>query len=109
MGLLRVHFPKASPEELWNLSRMAIASVYILYFQLAGGASDGGKQVTASEWEVLLKTGLISEGEKERVNQFRGFKPFLMQVWAMRAVADQLEKENAGGSGASLRRDMQWR
>ena len=30
--------------KLWNLCRHVVASVYILYFQLAGGASDGGKQ-----------------------------------------------------------------
>ena len=52
---------KASPEKLWNLCRHIVASVYILYFQLAGGASDGGKQVTESEWQVLLQTGLISQ------------------------------------------------
>ena len=53
--------PQATPEKLWNLSRHVVASVYILYFQLAGGASDGGKQVTESEWQVLLQTGLLSQ------------------------------------------------
>jgi hypothetical protein len=97
VGLLRVHFPKASPEQLWNLSRLIIGSVYLLYFQLAGGASDGGKQVTQTEWDVLLKTGLISEDEKKRLSEFRGFKPFLMQVWAMRSVADKITEEKASG------------
>ena len=45
VGLCRVYFPQATPDVLWNLSRHMLASVYVLYFQLAGGASDGGKQV----------------------------------------------------------------
>ena len=71
---------QASPEKLWNLSRHVVASVYTLYFQLAGGASDGGKQVTESEWQVLLQTGLISQEEKKKLAEYRGFKPFLLQV-----------------------------
>ena len=67
-------------EVLWNLSRHVVASVYILYFQLAGGASDGGKQVTESEWQVLLQTGLLSPDEKRKLAEYRGFKPFLLQV-----------------------------
>ena len=80
VGLLRVHFPQASAEKLWNLTRHVVASVYILYFQLAGGASDGGKQVTESEWKVLLQTGLMSAEEKKKLAEYRGFKPFLLQV-----------------------------
>ena len=102
-GLLRVYFPKAKPDVLWNLSRHAIASVYLLYFQLAGGASDGGKLVTESEWAVLLATGLVSIEEKRKVAEYRGFKPFLLQVWALRAISDQLatdtEKNPAAGLG----------
>lgn len=101
-GLLRVHFPKASPEKLWNLSRYAIASVYLLYFQLSGGASDGGKRVTDSEFEVLLQTGLISEAEKASLEKFRGFKPFLAQVWALRALQDHMQEDKEKGPGASL-------
>jgi len=95
-GLLRVHFPKASAEKLWNLSRHTVASVYLLYFQLSGGASDGGKRVTDSEYEVLLATGLISPEEKARIEQFRGFRPFLLQVWALRALQDHLVEDKDG-------------
>jgi len=102
VGLLRVHFPKASAEVLWNLSRHVVASVYILYFQLAGGASDGGKQVTESEWQVLLQTGLLSPDEKRKLAEYRGFKPFLLQVWAMRAMADHLAQDSSKGPNASL-------
>jgi len=98
VGLLRVHFPKASPEKLWNLSRHIVASVYTLYFQLAGGASDGGKQVTESEWQVLLQTGLISQEEKKKLAEYRGFKPFLLQVWALRALTDHLQTDEKGPS-----------
>jgi hypothetical protein len=99
VGLLRVHFPKADADTLWNLSRHLVASVYMLYFQLAGGGSDGGKQVTDSEYQVLLQTGLISETEKNRLSMYRGFKPFLLQVWALRAVNEHVN-ETKGGSGA---------
>jgi len=99
VGLLRVHFPKATPDKLWNLCRHIVASVYILYFQLAGGASDGGKQVTESEWLVLLQTGLISQEEKKKLTEYRGFKPFLMQIWALRALTEHIKED---GSGAAL-------
>merc|ERR1711871_831808 len=69
-----------------------------LYFQLAGGASDGGKQVTESEWQVLLQTGLISVEEKKKLSEYRGFKPFLLQVWAMRALTDHLAEGEKGAS-----------
>ena len=99
---LRVHFPKATPEKLWNLSRHIVASVYILYFQLAGGASDGGKQVTESEWQVLLQTGLISQEEKKKLAEYRGFKPFLLQVWALRSLTDHLSEDKEKGASANL-------
>jgi len=102
VGLLRVHFPKATPEKLWNLSRHVVASVYTLYFQLAGGASDGGKQVTESEWQVLLQTGLISQEEKKKLAEYRGFKPFLLQVWALRALSDHLAEDTSKGPSANL-------
>jgi len=101
-GLLRVHLPKASPDKLWNLSRYMVASVYLLYFQLSGGASDGGKRVTMSEWEVLLQTGLISQEEQKRGDNFRGFRPFLFQVWALRALQEHLAEDKEKGPGASL-------
>jgi len=101
-GLLRVHFPKTSPEKLWNLSRHVVASVYLLYFQLSGGASDGGKRVTESEWKVLVATGLISEEEKVKLDNFRGFRPFLLQLWALRAVQDHLVEDKEKGPGAAF-------
>ena len=101
-GLLRVHLPKATPDKLWNLSRYMVASVYLLYFQLSGGASDGGKRVTTAEWEVLLQTGLISQREQTQAENFRGFRPFLFQVWALRALQDHLKEDKDKGPGASL-------
>ena len=100
--LLSVSPLQASPEKLWNLCRHMVASVYILYFQLAGGASDGGKQVTESEWQVLLQTGLLSQEEKKKLAEYRGFKPFLMQVWALRALSDHLADDAQKGPNASL-------
>eukprot|EP00326_Haptolina_ericina_P016419 CAMPEP_0181193606 /NCGR_PEP_ID=MMETSP1096-20121128/13907_1 /TAXON_ID=156174 ORGANISM="Chrysochromulina ericina, Strain CCMP281" /NCGR_SAMPLE_ID=MMETSP1096 /ASSEMBLY_ACC=CAM_ASM_000453 /LENGTH=333 /DNA_ID=CAMNT_0023283081 /DNA_START=57 /DNA_END=1058 /DNA_ORIENTATION=- len=102
VGLLRVHFPKASVKQLWNLSRHVVASVYVLYFQLAGGSSDGGKLVTDTEWAVLLKTQLLSESEVAKLKSYRGFKPFLCQVWALRAVSDHLASDSSKAAGAAL-------
>jgi hypothetical protein len=51
-GLLRSHCPKADADALFNLCRYPLASVYVLYFMLSGGGSDGGKIVTESEWCV---------------------------------------------------------
>jgi hypothetical protein len=101
VGLLRVHFPKAAPEKLWNLSRHIVASVYILYFQLGGGGSDGGRVITESEWAVLLKHNMLSEEEVQQVAVYRGFKPFLLQVWAMQTIRDYLDSgaDKAAGAG----------
>ena len=93
VGLLRVYFPKAKTETLWNLARHMIASIYVLYFQLAGGASDGGKQVTEREWKVLLQTGLLSDAEQRKLADYRGFRPFLLHVWAMRTISEHLASE----------------
>ena len=102
VGLLRVHFPKATPEKLWNLARYQVASIYMLYFQLSGGASDGGKRVTESEYRVLLATGLLSPEEKDSCERFRGFRPFLLQIWGLRALQDHLAEDKEKGPGASL-------
>ena len=92
-GLLKVYFPKATPDELYNLCRHATASVYLLYFQLSGGGSDGGKLVTESEWSVLRETNLLAEDEIVRLKAFKGFRPFLLQIWALRALQDRLESD----------------
>ena len=60
VGLARVYFPSATPDILWNLSRHMVASVYFLYFELGGLASDGGRVITEAEWSVLFRSSLIS-------------------------------------------------
>ena len=60
VGLARVYFPTATPDILWNLSRHMVASVYFLYFELGGLASDGGRVITEAEWSVLFRSSLIS-------------------------------------------------
>ena len=90
-GMLRVHFPDASVDELWNLSRYVIASVFLLYFQLAKG-SDGGKMITKVEWARLLKTGLVNEHEIDRLRRFSKppVLPWLLQTWGLRALCDKI-------------------
>jgi len=62
--------------------------------------------VTESEWQVLLQTGLISSEEKKKLAEYRGFKPFLLQVWALRALGDHVteweknEKPQYGGAAS---------
>ena len=58
VGLLRLFFPRASTQTLWNLCRHAVASVYVFYFQLGGGGSDGGRVITESEWAVRRRATL---------------------------------------------------
>jgi hypothetical protein len=101
VGLLRLFFPRASTQTLWNLCRHAVASVYVFYFQLGGGGSDGGRVITESEWAVLLKHNMLSEEEVQQVAVYRGFKPFLLQVWAMQTIRDYLDSgaDKAAGAG----------
>jgi hypothetical protein len=37
---------------------------------------------------VLLQTGLISQDEKKKLAEYRGFKPFLLQVRGQRGQTD---------------------
>ena len=131
VGLLRLFFPRASTQTLWNLCRHAVASVYVFYFQLGGGGSDGGRVITESERavrrratlcailrnsaqfcaiahvlrplrpQVLLKHNMLSEEEVQQVAVYRGFKPFLLQVWAMQPIRDYLASgaDKAAGAG----------
>jgi len=89
VGLARVYFPNANADVLWNLSRHMVASVYFLYFELGGLASDGGRVITEAEWSVLFRSSLISESERKVLEKYRGSRFFLMQTWAMRLAAEQ--------------------
>ncbi|KAL1518691.1 hypothetical protein AB1Y20_002978 [Prymnesium parvum] len=93
VGLLRVHFPAASAVQLWNLSRLLVASVYLLYFHLAERAAASAKLVTEQEWMLLAHTQLLSDEEVARLKAYRGFQPFLCQIWALRAIMERLEAD----------------
>ena len=101
VGLCRVYFPQATPDVLWNLSRHMVASVYFLYFELGGLASDGGRVITEAEWSVLFRSSLISASERKVLEKYRGSRFFLMQSWALRLAAEQAAKpdSNAGKDG----------
>jgi len=101
VGLLRVFFNSASQEQLWNLSRHAVASVYVHYFALGGDASDGGKMITENEWSILMRRRMLSEEEKRVVANYQGFKPFLLQEWALQTVNEYLatDAKRSGGAG----------
>ena len=100
VGLARVYFPQATPDILWNLSRHMVASVYFLYFELGGLASDGGRVITEAEWSVLFRSSLISQSERKVLEKYRGSRFFLMQSWALRLAADQMAKAEVKAPGA---------
>jgi len=102
LGLLRVFFNDASPEQLWNLSRHAIASVYIHYSTLAGGASSGGKLIDETEWSVVMARRMLSAEERRVVHSYEGFKPFLLQEWALQAVNEYLASDAKRSTGAGI-------
>ena len=102
VGLARVYFPKANGDILWNLSRHMVGSVYLLYFELSGLGSDGGRVITEAEWSVLFRSSLISEAERKVLDKYRGSRFFLMQTWALRLAAEQVAKPDKA-VGADLR------
>jgi predicted membrane chloride channel (bestrophin family) len=102
VGLLRVFFNDASPEQLWNLSRHAIASVYVHYFTLAGSASGGGKLMTETEWSVVMARRMLSAEERRVVDSYQGFKPFLLQEWALQTVNEYLATDAKRTVGAGI-------
>jgi len=102
VGLLRVFFNDASAEQLWNLSRHAVASVYVHYFTLAGSASGGGKLMTETEWSVVMARRMLSAEERRVVDSYQGFKPFLLQEWALQAVNEYLATGAKRSAGAAI-------
>jgi len=102
VGLCRVYFPTATPDILWNLSRHMVASVYLLYFELGGMASDGGRVITEAEWSVLFRSSLISASERKVLEKYRGSRFFLMQSWALRLASEQITKPDKA-PGADIR------
>ena len=102
VGLLRVFFNDASPEQLWNLSRHAVASVYIHYFTLAGAASGGGTLITESEWSVVMQRRMLSAEERRGVDAYDGFKPFLLQEWALQSINEYLATDAKRAGGAAI-------
>lgn len=103
VGLARVYFPTATPDILWNLSRHMVASVYFLYFELGGLASDGGRVITEAEWSVLFRSSLISASERKVLEKYRGSRFFLMQSWALRLAAEQAAKPDYKGEKDGIR------
>jgi predicted membrane chloride channel (bestrophin family) len=101
VGLCRVYFPQANADILWNLSRHMVASVYFLYFELGGLASDGGRVITEAEWSVLFRSSLISESERKVLEKYRGSRFFLMQSWALRLASEQCTKPDTA-AGADI-------
>ena len=58
--------------------------------------------ITAGEWSVLLNYNMITEAEKAQLTEYRGFKPFLLQCWAMSAVNEYLASKAPRAAGAAL-------
>jgi len=79
-----------------------VASVYFLYFELGGLASDGGRVITEAEWSVLFRSSLISASERKVLERFRGSRFFLMQSWALRLAVEQMIKPDKA-PGADIR------
>jgi len=105
VGLLRVYCIGASQETLWNLSRHVIASVYVHYFGLGGDASAGGKRVTDGEWSIVMARKMLSEEERRVVASYQGFKPFLLQEWAIQTINEYLaspDTKKAAGAKIDL-------
>ena len=99
-GLPARLLPKGYPTQLWNLSRFVVASVYVLYFQLAGGASDG-KLVTDQERMVLVQTQLLShDGVK-----LKGYRGQALPLPGVGAAGDRRPcgRRHAEGGGCGRR------
>jgi len=102
-SLLRDYFPVAKEEELFSLARYPIASLYLTYFQLSGVNSDGGASITESEATQLTNNGLLTPAEMKQVQAYKGFRPFLMQMWALKSIAHRLHNDPAKRPGISLK------
>jgi len=105
VGLTHVYFPRATPDQLWGLSRHMVASVYFLYFEASGLVSNGSLTLPEAYWGVLSRSRLINEKERALLERYEGSRSFLMQTWALRLAAQQVAKPQAmfgADAGAEL-------
>lgn len=79
-GLCAVHFKTEQQQAKWNIIRYLLASIIISY----GTGDDGG--MDTEEWESLQARKLLTINEIKAVQFFKGFQPWLLQVWALKSA-----------------------
>jgi len=101
-GLLRTYFPEADGKALWNACRFMVASVYLLYFELAGDGSMGGQSVTDEEWGIMFRLSLLHPSEREIIQNHAGPRFMLLQRWALDGMLVMLDKQPKKAADAAL-------
>ena len=93
--------PRASTQTLWNLCRHAVASVYVFYFQLGGGGSDGGRVITEDEWSVLFRSSLISQSERKVLDTMTSLSPVrvVKRAGSGKGSGKGVSEDKAGNGG----------
>lgn len=83
VGLVRNHLPRDGNLQ-WNATRLMLASMHIMYY--TSQTSEGGKDISATEWKSIVDRQLLSTEEIAIVQQYKGNQQFLMVVWALDEV-----------------------
>ena len=77
---VRNNFPR-NPDQQWNSSRLLIASMHIIYYQI--NDDEGSNQLGDDEWDRMVNRHLLTSTEVEYLKAYEGYKPFLPLVWAL--------------------------
>ena len=73
----------------WQLCRLLLASMHLLFFMIDD--SEGGRGLANNERRILEKRELLKSFELEAIERFKGFRPNLPVVWALRELHHALE------------------
>jgi len=89
-ALVRTSLPM-DPCLRWNVMRLVLASVHVLFYGLNSGGGPA-VPVTDDEWEAMRKRHLLTIDEIKVLQAYAGYKPFLPIIWALEEVEDGLKQ-----------------
>jgi len=87
-ALVKLHLIQ-EPAARWNAVRHILAAMHIMYFGLRNVGTTVA-DIDVEEWNTIRTRQLLTEGEIETIQAYKGFKPFLPVHWAMQEAEAQL-------------------
>ena len=96
--LIRSHFDGSPAIVKWNMLRLLLGGMEIQLASLGNSDSGGGKGLDESEWEGIRKHGFLSKNEIATLQKYKGSKPFLRCLGALRSSRGAQDQTQQSGS-----------